>query len=62
MLGLKDGSKNVLLALIYAWIFEGVRLGQGIPAGLEDPDAATEPLDGAAEVLSPLSPRDTSWF
>lgn len=43
-LGLKDGTRNILLALIYAWAFEGVRLGQGSSDLGQDLDAAKEEL------------------
>jgi hypothetical protein len=59
-LGLKDGTSNLLLALIYAWAFEGVRLGQGLPGLVEEADAATEELTRNTET-DPSAPNN-EWF
>lgn len=61
-LGLKDGTSNVLLSLIYAWAFEGVRLGQGLPGLAPELDAATEELTRNTET-DPSAPKpNNEWF
>jgi hypothetical protein len=61
-LGLKDGTSNLLLALIYAWAFEGVRQGQGLPGLAPELDAATEELTRNTET-DPSAPKpNNEWF
>lgn len=60
-LGLKDGTSNLLLLLIYAWAFQGVHLGQGMPGGDEEADAVAEEMSEKAEGESETN-SDNNWF
>jgi hypothetical protein len=57
----KRATSNLLLLLIYAWAFQGVHLGQGMPGGDEEADAAVEEMSEKAEGLSLANP-DNNWF
>lgn len=57
---LQDGTRNVLLSLVYAWAFIGLRAGQGAPGFHAEADVEVEAM--LSTNAPGDQPVDRSWF